>query len=179
MQRYFLKVRESEPTGVNMAQKSSVKRCELPAKSHLWARATPDDFLDCFSTPAETTPRRAAEIITDFPAWAQILLKIRGVMTAPFGLSADGPAAADKVGPFPVEAETNTELIAGFNDKHLNFRVSVMAQDGTVSLATWVHVHNLGGRLYLWCVLPFHILIARDALRRVALEAQSQAPAHS
>ncbi|MEM7636150.1 MAG: DUF2867 domain-containing protein, partial [Pseudomonadota bacterium] len=68
---------------------------------------------------------------------------------------------------FPVETETARELIAGFNDKHLNFRVSVLSQDGRVFLATWVHPHNIGGRLYLKTILPFHILIARNALARV------------
>ena len=72
------------------------------------------------------------------------------------------------MGPFPVESETETELIAGFNDKHLDFRVSVRSEGGLVSLATWVHPHNIGGRIYLAAIMPFHILIARDALARVA-----------
>ena len=83
-------------------------------------------------------------------------------------MSQDGPDAADKLGPFPVELETETELVAGFNDKHLDFRVSVMSRDGQVSLATWVHPHNFGGRLYLALIMPFHIMIARNALARVA-----------
>lgn len=113
------------------------------------------------------SPRQAALVITSFPRWAQFLLSIRRVVTAPFGLSNDGPESDDKVGIFPVESETNHELVAGFNDKHLNFRVSVISQHGQVFLATWVHTHNLGGRLYLKAILPFHILIAREALARV------------
>lgn len=121
--------------------------------------------------PSTMSSRSAAEIITDFPAWARFLLHIRKLLTAPFGLSTDGPDASDKIGPFPVEIETASELIAGFNDKHLEFRVSVFAQDGRVSLATWVHPHNIGGRAYLMVILPFHILIARNALARVATAA--------
>ena len=147
---------------------SAVSASKLEPDSALWPRVGRGDFLDCYRVRAETTPRTAAEIITEFPGWAQWLLSIRRLVTTPFGLSNDGPPAADKIGPFPVETETNAEVIAGFNDKHLDFRVSVMARDGWVSLATWVHVHNLGGRLYLTTILPFHILIARDALRRVA-----------
>ena len=141
---------------------------KLPASSQLHARVAPGDFLDCYTVEASLRPRQAAEIITDFPAWARGLLKLRGVVTAPFGLSNDGPPAVDKVGPFPVEIETPDELIAGFNDKHLNFRVSVMSLNGQVSLATWVHTHNLGGSVYLSGIMPFHILIARNALKRVA-----------
>ncbi|MEO9790387.1 MAG: DUF2867 domain-containing protein [Tateyamaria sp.] len=86
----------------------------------------------------------------------------------PFGLSQDGPEADDKLGPFPVELDTGTEVIAGFDDKHLNFRVSVYGDGRRVSLATWVHPHSIGGRSYLTAILPFHILVARNALARVA-----------
>lgn len=150
--------------------RSQVIACELPANSHLHSRVSPPDFLDCYSVCSDVTPRRAAEIITDFPGWAHFLLLIRRVVTAPFGLSNDGPEATDKLGPFPVELETNAEIIAGFNDRHLNFRVSVISQNDQVSLATWVHPHNFGGRLYLKAILPFHILIARNALHRVATQ---------
>ncbi len=140
----------------------------LPPGSLLEDRRAPDDFLDCFSVASDTSPRRAAEIITDFPGWAGALVALRNLVVAPFGLMPDGPDAEDKLGPFPVEAETADEVIAGFDDKHLDFRVSVISRDGRIYLATWVRRHNLGGRLYLKAILPFHILIARNALARVA-----------
>ncbi len=146
----------------------SVRKIDLPASSALHQRRVTGDFLDCYSVAKDMAPRRAAEIITDFPGWAKVLLIIRGALTGPFGLSADGPEAADKLGPFPVQDETETEVIAGFDDKHLNFLVSVMSHDGQISLATWVEPHNIGGRLYLAAIMPFHIAIARNALARVA-----------
>lgn len=147
---------------------AKVRAVDLPAHSQLHSRKSANDFLDCYSVESNLRPRRAAEIITEFPSWANFLLQIRRVVTTPFGLSNDGPEASDKIGLFPVESETEDELIAGFNDKHLNFRVSVMSQDGRVLLATWVHPHNIGGRIYLKAIMPFHILISRNALSRVA-----------
>ncbi|MEM1300886.1 MAG: DUF2867 domain-containing protein, partial [Pseudomonadota bacterium] len=85
----------------------------------------------------------------------------------------------NKLGLFPVEIETGDEIIAGFNDKHLDFRVSIMARDGGVYLATWVHTHNFGGRLYLATIMPFHILIARNALARVASTGMGLRPTDS
>ncbi len=117
--------------------------------------------------------REAANIITDFPDWARFLMLIRRIVTAPFGLDNDGPEADDRIGIFPVESETPQELIAGFNDKHLDFRVSVLAHDGRISLATWVSPHNFGGRAYLAAIMPFHIAIARNALMRVGRAAES------
>ena len=140
---------------------------DLPVQSLLRERVKPSDFVDCYSVESDLSPRRAAEITTAFPGWARFLLKIRAWVTAPFGLSNDGPAASDKVGIFPVESDSEHELIAGFNDKHLDFRVSVISQEGRVYLGTWVQPNNIGGRIYLKAILPFHILISRDALARV------------
>lgn len=146
---------------------SPVKRSDLSAQSLLHKRYENGDFLDCFSVESELSPRRAAEIITAFPAWTMALVRLRGALVAPFGLSSKGPEAADKLGIFPVEYDGEAEVIAGFNDRHLDFRVSVLSENGRISLATWVHRHNLGGWLYLAAILPFHILIARNALARV------------
>ena len=150
--------------------KSQVIETDLPSESILNTQVSPTDFLDCYMVAASLSPRHAGETITDFPRWVRALLFVRKVVTVPFGLSNDGPPANDKVGPFPVEVETKNELVAGFDDKHLDFRVSVISQDGRVFLATWVHTHNIGGRFYLACILPFHVLIARNALHRVAAE---------
>ncbi|MGB7303601.1 MAG: DUF2867 domain-containing protein [Burkholderiaceae bacterium] len=146
---------------------SKVIATDLPSQSRLADRVQTTDFVDCYTIESDMAPRRAAEIITAFPGWARFLLQIRALVTAPFGLSSDGPSAPDKLGPFPVESEDGHELIAGFNDKHLDFRVSVMSLNGQVFLATWVHTHNIGGQIYLRLILPFHVLISRNALARV------------
>ncbi|MFK7853578.1 MAG: DUF2867 domain-containing protein [Granulosicoccus sp.] len=144
-----------------------VTTSSLPPESLLTQRITANDFVDCYTVKSDMSPRQAANIITSFPGWVRFLLQVRGIVTSPFGLSQDGPDATDKVGIFPVESENQEELIAGFNDKHLDFRVSIISKAGNVFLATWVHPHNIGGRLYLKAIMPFHILISRDALTRV------------
>lgn len=146
---------------------STVIEDKLPPQSKLWKRVKSTDFIDCYSVQSDLSPRTAALVITSFPGWTRFLLQVRGVVTAPFGLSNDGPAASDKVGIFPVELESDFELIAGFNDKHLDFRVAVVSHEGRVYLATWVKTHNIGGKIYLKTILPFHILISRNALVRV------------
>ena len=147
---------------------AKVSKIDLPAESALHKRYETGDFLDCYAVASDMPPHQAADIITNFPKWARLMLVIRGIVTAPFGLDNDGPDAAEKIGIFPIESETEREVIAGFNDRHLNFRVSVLSQNGSVSLATWVSPHNWGGKLYLATILPFHIAIAKNALRRVS-----------
>lgn len=143
---------------------------ELPPHSALHERIRERDFIDCYRVASALSPRQAAEIITSFPSWAGLLLAIRNGITKPFGLLSEGPSSDNSVGIFPVELERDRELIAGFNDKHLDFRVTVMSDQGYIYLATWVHTHNLAGALYLKTILPFHILIVRDALNRVRLK---------
>ncbi len=147
---------------------ATVRSTPLDPLSGLWPRIAPEDFVDCYSVKADLRPRQAAEIIAEFPGWVRFLVALRGIALAPFGIKARGPKAPDKIGEFPVESETDDEVIAGFNDRHLDFRISVSARDGEVALATWVHKRNLGGRIYLAVIMPFHIIIARNALARVA-----------
>lgn len=159
---------DREQTSDKRRKMSEVVATALPEQSLLHNRIAAGDFVDCYRVRCVTSPRAAARIITGFPGWVNALLLVRRLVTTPFGLSNNGPPAADKVGPFPVEIATEHELIAGFDDKHLDFRVSVMCQEGQVFLATWVHPHNVGGRIYLGAIMPFHILIVRDGLQRVA-----------
>ncbi len=151
-----------------------VRKVTLPARSQLHSFVAKSDFLDCYAAPSVLPVRDAAEIALAFPAWARALLRVRNLMVAPLGLAVDGPESADKLGLLPIASETDNELIAGFDDKHLNFRISVLTDAGMVYLATWVHPHNIGGHLYLAGVMPFHVAIVRDALRRVVDASQTR-----
>ena len=100
---------------------------------------------------------------------------MRNRIVAPFGLKSSGaeePAPGGMIGMFPVLSETPQRLVAGFNDRHLDFRVVVdVASVGPaqqVTLTTLVLTHNLLGRTYLAVILPFHRPIARVMLRQIA-----------
>src|SRR5262249_48043429 len=66
----------------------------------------------------------------------------------------------DIIGVWPIFALTETEIIAGRDNRHLDFRVSVLkrreGQQATVTVSTICTVHNLFGRIYLAVVVPFH-----------------------
>ena len=69
-------------------------------------------------------------------------------------------------------SQTPDRLVAGFNDKHLDFRSwwtwRPQAQSQSVTATTLVLTHNLLGRAYLAIIMPFHRLIVRALLRQVA-----------
>ncbi|HEX9471754.1 MAG TPA: DUF2867 domain-containing protein [Bradyrhizobium sp.] len=129
--------------------------------------AIDDDALDA---------RQAAQrMLGRSPQWIDALLALRNFLVTPFGLKTGAPkktGASDIIGLFPVVSETPDRLVAGFNDKHLDFRVVVdVAAAGRgqrVTATTLVLTHNLLGRSYLAIILPFHRLVVRALLRQVA-----------
>ena len=136
-------------------------------------------FSDAYSVvvdEAALDARHAAEkMLGHSPRWIERLLALRNVLVAPFGLKKPVPtrtSAADTIGIFPVVSETPDRLVAGLNDKHLDFRVVVdVASSGhgqRVTATTLVLTHNLLGRVYLAIILPFHRLVVRALLRQVA-----------
>jgi Protein of unknown function (DUF2867) len=109
------------------------------------------------------------------PRWVDVLLVLRNIIVAPFGLKTSGEdrrAPRDIIGIFPVVSETPERLVAGFNDKHLDFRVVVdvatFGQKQSVTATTLVLTHNWLGRTYLKIIMPFHRLVVRAMLRQVA-----------
>ena len=84
----------------------------------------------------------------------------------------------ETIGLFPILTESPERLVAGFNDKHLDFRLVVdVAARGTdsasgqqVTATTLVKTHNLFGRIYLATILPFHRLIVPTLLRKIATD---------
>jgi hypothetical protein len=81
-----------------------------------------------------------------------------------------------RVGIFKIYERGRNEVILGEDDKHLDFRLSVLYVPKTAAagstpqliLSTVVHCHNLLGRTYIALIAPFHRLVAQSALRGAA-----------
>lgn len=135
-------------------------------------------FMDAYRLELENTAldaRQAAErMMARAPRWVDALLVLRNIIVAPFGLKTSGGERAPReiIGIFPVVSETPERLVAGFNDRHLDFRVVVnVATAGrrqSVTATTLVLTHNWLGRTYLKVIMPFHRLVVRAMLRQVA-----------
>lgn len=138
----------------------------LPPNSLLQAYLQTGDFLDCYRCETTIDVDQAAKQAMDFPAWVSKLMWLRNLIVAPFGLKTD-LNEAQTIGIFPLMDRNDNEVIMGFNDKHLDFRISIMTDDSHAYGATWVRRHNWFGRLYLALIMPFHILIMRNAIGRI------------
>ena len=73
---------------------------------------------------------------------------------------------------FPVQWESNDEIVLGADDRHLDFRLSLLRRNsptGTQLIATTVvHSHNAFGFTYLNAIRPFHHLVIRANLAHFA-----------
>lgn len=137
------------------------------------------DWADRYAviSPERAMPAiRAAELaLGQSPVWVRRLLGIRNRVVAPFGLRAAemNPGEAGFVGAFAIVSERDDQVVLGFDDKHLDFRIVIeVASAGTagskVSVTTLVKRHNTFGRLYILAVTPFHRLIVKTTLGRLA-----------
>ena len=144
-----------------------VRLTPLPPASKLWEKFEKGDFIDGYAVTSPLSAQEALQIGLALPSWAMTLLKIRNRILSPFGLKTRiDKGYVDSI--FPLKFQDEHEVIVGTDDWHQDFRISVFKFQGTIHMSTWVHRHNLAGYIYLAAVMPFHILIVRDAMRRIA-----------
>jgi hypothetical protein len=96
------------------------------------------------------------------PLWVRTLMGLRNLLGRVVGLKS-APA-----GGFPVIRQSANEVLLGFNDKHLDFRIVVAVAGGFATITTIVRWHNGWGRAYLTAIMPFHRVIAARMLEGVA-----------
>jgi hypothetical protein len=169
----------------------SVVACEIPSLSVLDRKLIECAFFhDSYRAPLSRASASVVEIFLavfgHHPKWMKAVLVVRNGLARRFGLEA--PTAAEilrprvkasygvgeKIGPWPIFHMTETELVAGRNNKHLDFRLSVLKESGSdgssAVVSTVCTTHNTFGRLYLLLVIPFH----RWGVRRLMSRALAQ-----
>ncbi|MDR3140363.1 MAG: DUF2867 domain-containing protein [Tannerellaceae bacterium] len=105
--------------------------------------------------------------IFKLPKWVNRLLKTRDLLVKPFGLKTTKDTESGKL--FPIIAQNENEIIMGINDRHLNFRVSILTNNekSSICLTTIVHYNNVWGKVYFSFIKPFHKIIVHAMMRRL------------
>jgi hypothetical protein len=122
-------------------------------------------FSDTYQIEVHTD-NNADQILRELmrlPRWAGWLLALRNAIVGVFGLKVGRPQAT-----FPVMWQTESEVVTGLCDRHLDFRVSILKEpcEGIVSFTTIVRFNNRWGRIYFAVIRPFHKLIVKTLMRR-------------
>ena len=155
-----------------------IRRCLPPATAiQDWYAGA--DLLDayCMRIPEGATrdARVLARLALERPtASFRALMSLRDRIVAPLGLKSSSAIRAESEGAtridfFPVLMERAEEVLVGENDRHLDFRTSMMVvPDGASALfvsTTAVRCHNWTGRVYLALIRSFHIAVVKAGLR--------------
>jgi hypothetical protein len=144
------------------------------------------DFRDAYRVPLRCPDLAVVDIFFGIfahrPAWMTLMLITRNKAAALAGLETpttsevmtpekqDHYAVGEKIGPWPIFFLGADELVAGRDNKHMDFRLSIMKvrddSGPSVVASTLCTIHNAFGRLYLATVIPFHKLGLRKLLAR-------------
>lgn len=160
--------RQSKPS-----RRSRAKASPLPPTSRLEHFLPERTYLDSFEATGSNGDigmmRVYTAVLGRLPRYFRYLMYLRTILVAPFGLK--GPSLGDLERPvdpdavyveggeiwrWRIYAIGESEVVTGMNDKHLDFRVSLLRRGATYNISTAVRTHNLLGKIYLAVILPFH-----------------------
>ena len=168
-----------------------VEQIGIPGESLIADVFSHADYADAYRVQLPAGAPRDIDALTysalgAAPRWIHALMALRDRIVRVVGLKTTPPNQGNlartplqpgaALGIFRVIARSADEILLGENDRHLDFRVSVLRQsDGAadwVIVSTVVRFNNWLGRAYFLPVRPLHRLIVpamlRSALRRQA-----------
>jgi hypothetical protein len=164
-----------------------VKQVALPSQSAVATAFKSVNLADAFAIQLPSDASRDPDVLARFifsvqPSWIAALTNVRDAIVAGLGLKTakhlatlSSDPAARRISIFRVFGTSATEIVLGENDKHLDFRVSILCAPhpppntgNQLTLSTVVHCHNRLGRAYLSVIAPFHRQVVKASLRRAA-----------
>lgn len=155
-----------------------IKAVPVPLSPLLRETLTDAQFSDAYqislANPEQDISDITFKLFTEGQqSWIKGLMVIRNKIVSPFGLKTGAMTSGetkleDRIGIFKIYQRDDNEVLLGENDKHLDFRISVL-KDPTNSLltvTTKVKMHNALGRAYIAIITPFHRMIVKSMIRK-------------
>ena len=186
----------SYPLAAMPNEHDRVTAVALPPESGIAGAYESVNLADAYAIRLPAGALRSPELLARFifsqqAPWISGLMRVRDALVAGFGLKTakhlmplGSEARERRVGLFKIYSTSATEIVLGEDDKHLDFRVSVLCSvDAAASkprlvVSTVVHCHNRLGRVYILIIAPFHRLVVQSSLRRAARIGWPQASRH-
>ena len=145
------------------------------------------DLADAFAVPIDAADvgkgidNLARSALADPAPWIRLLLGLRDALVAGFRVKTTQEVrraaiadTAERIDFFRILSRSDRELILGEDDRHLDFRLSLLLRarpDGSgdeLVATTVVRCHNALGRVYLALIARFHRLVVITNLSRAA-----------
>ncbi len=154
----------------------TVSQSTRPKTSNIKGFISRIDYEDAFAVKLYRTDISIENIYLNVfghtPRWINKLLELRNKMVKPFGLKTNSEEmkkenlkVGEKAGIFKIYAIYENEIIAGEDERHLNFRVSVLRDKKMLTMSTLVQYNNWLGKLYFFIVKPFHKIVVKSMLK--------------
>ncbi|MGR3857300.1 MULTISPECIES: DUF2867 domain-containing protein [Chryseobacterium] len=169
-----------------------IKKTEFPEKSILSPGKKDFNYIDSFEGEFADGGRNidisevGKAFFTSGPKWGKKMFAFRNKAVGIFGLKTGSEAetrqkekdfkceVGERMGLFKVFDKTSNEIVLGEDDKHLDFRVSLLVEkskvhpdENSLTISTTVKYHNWLGVLYFLPVRPFHKLIVPAMLKNM------------
>jgi len=167
-------------------RKSALPPISILAKHHY-------NYADSFEGDLTAHPQNLSvtevgkAFFSSGPKWIEKLFALRNSLVKRLGLKTPANATnkqaqlaqfngevGERLGLFEVFYRDEKEMVLGEDDKHLNFRVSLLLSDSEktssqkcLTITTTVQFHNKWGKLYFLPVKPFHRLIVPTMLKNI------------
>lgn len=165
----------------------SVRQVALPLESRISRKYASPNLADAYAIRLPNDAISDPELLARFifsrqPPWLSALMRLRDALVAGFGVKTSkqlqnpgGQDRARRIYIFKIYETRQHEIVLGEDDRHLDFRLSVLRQAAPSAdqqprliLSTVVHCHNRFGRAYIMLIAPFHRLVVQSSLRRAA-----------
>lgn len=167
-----------------------VRRSDLPADSLIAPRFPGADLADAYAVslaPGEHQIDALADETLSRPGIIfRTAMKLRDTAVSAFGVKTSKQVrewlvqdGADHIDFFPVLSRSPSEIVLGGDDRHLDFRLSLLLRQlpdrrrSELIATTVVNCHGRFGRAYLATIMIGHVAVVRSALAKAAAFSQS------
>jgi hypothetical protein len=178
----------------------TITKTTLPEYSMLSDNNKRYDYVDSFQGTVVDNENKLTSLdiskafLSSSPQWVGKLFRLRNKIAGLFGLKTAGDInerqktlykfkcePGEQVGLFKVFGKTDNEVVLGEDDKHLDFRVSLLLEkskdnkvEKRLTISTTVVFNNWFGRVYFLPVRPFHRIIVPAMLKGIIKQLEAK-----
>ena len=172
---------------LGLGPSGGVREVPPPTESGVASWFDAADLADAYAVPidaadvAKGVDGLARSAFGDPAPWIRLLMGLRDALVVGFRVKTSQEVRraaiadnAERIDFFRILARSDRELILGEDDRHLDFRLSLLLRarpDGSgdeLVATTVVRCHNALGRVYLALIAPFHRLVVITNLSRAS-----------
>lgn len=150
----------------------------LPSSSNINSFISKIDFSDSYEIRLkkdDDIKNIYLKLLLNSPKLVKYLMLLRNKIMSLFGFKTEiinsnnikDIQVGNKVGFFNIYFINEHEIIAGEEDKHLDFLVSFYKSDTTLIVTTLVKYNNIFGKIYMTFVKPFHKIVVKNMLKNL------------